>query len=109
LAIIIGGLSSGSSMAPPWTSLSCCKIQTAVRAHLDGRRVVACAEQQEVIVARRKSPFPSLSSDQAHAALRWLHALGKITSKEIAGALRERDRLASGVASRNSTARARDS
>jgi hypothetical protein len=45
-------------------------------------------------LAKKKAPFPKLTADQAHAALRWLHALGKVTSKEIAGALRERDRLA---------------
>jgi hypothetical protein len=48
----------------------------------------------------RKSPFPKLAADEAHAALRWLHALGKVSAKEIAGALKERDRLAAEIRAR---------
>jgi hypothetical protein len=41
----------------------------------------------------RKAPFPKLAERQALVTLRWLHALGKVTSKDIADALRHRDRL----------------
>lgn len=41
----------------------------------------------------RKSPFPRLSPKEAHAALRWLHALGKVRSSDIANALKEREQL----------------
>jgi len=42
---------------------------------------------------RRKSPFPRLSPQEAHAALRWLHALGKVKASDISGALKHRERL----------------
>jgi hypothetical protein len=45
-------------------------------------------------MAGRKARFPRLTSDEAHAALHWLHALGKVTSRQIVDALRERERLA---------------
>jgi hypothetical protein len=44
-------------------------------------------------MARKKTPFPKLAEREALAALRWLHALGTVTSKQIASALRERERL----------------
>ncbi len=42
---------------------------------------------------KRKTPFPKLSPKEAHAALRWLHALGKVTASDIAGALKHRQQL----------------
>lgn len=41
----------------------------------------------------RKKPFPRLSPAEAHAALRWLHALGKVKASDISGALKHRERL----------------
>ena len=40
---------------------------------------------------RRKAPFPKLAAEDALAALRWLHATGELTAKQIAGALRKRE------------------
>ena len=51
-------------------------------------------------MTRRKALFPKLSEREALAALRWLHALGKVRSKEIVDALRERDRLAAEIRER---------
>jgi hypothetical protein len=48
--------------------------------------------KREVKVAR-KHKFPRLTGQQAHAALRWLHALGKVTAKDIENALGHRERL----------------
>lgn len=42
---------------------------------------------------RRKTAFPRLPPAEAHAALRWLHALGKVKASDIAGALKGRDQL----------------
>jgi hypothetical protein len=42
---------------------------------------------------RKKKPFPKISAEDAHAALRWLHATGKVTSSDIVRALRKRDQL----------------
>jgi len=42
---------------------------------------------------KRKTPFPRLSPGEAHAALRWLHALGKIRASDISGALKHREQL----------------
>jgi hypothetical protein len=47
----------------------------------------------EVNVRGRKASFPALSAADAHAALRWLHATGKVTAREISGALKERENL----------------
>jgi hypothetical protein len=51
-------------------------------------------------VAARKSRFPKLSERDAHAALRWLHATGEVTAKQIAGALRKRDELVAEIKAR---------
>ena len=48
----------------------------------------------------RKQKFPKLTSDQAHAALRWLHALGKVTARDIESALGHRDRLVAEIRER---------
>lgn len=40
-----------------------------------------------------KHKFPKLSAEQPHVALRWLHALGKVTARDIEKALGHRDRL----------------
>ena len=45
------------------------------------------------MMPQRKGPFPRLSPDQAHAALRWLHAIGRVKASDIASALRRRDQL----------------
>jgi hypothetical protein len=42
---------------------------------------------------RRKAPFPKLAAEDALAALRWLHATGVVTAKQIASALRKRQEL----------------
>lgn len=42
---------------------------------------------------RRKTAFPRLSPAEAHAALRWLHALRKVKASDIAGALKHREQL----------------
>jgi hypothetical protein len=47
-------------------------------------------------MASNRQRFPVLSAD-AHAALRWLHATGKVTAKDIAGALEKRERLVSEI------------
>ena len=41
----------------------------------------------------REKRFPKLSAEQAHAALRWLHALVKVTRKDIQNGIGHRDRL----------------
>jgi hypothetical protein len=41
----------------------------------------------------RKQTFPKLTAQQAHAALRWLHLLGKVTANDIDKALGHRERL----------------
>jgi len=41
----------------------------------------------------RHQPFPELSPGDAHAVIRWLCALGKVTPRDIRAALRERDSL----------------
>ena len=51
-------------------------------------------------MARRKSPFPKLSPKEAHAALRWLHALGKVKTSDITGALRRREELVNEIKER---------
>jgi hypothetical protein len=51
-------------------------------------------------VAGRKSRFPKLSERDAHSALRWLHATGNVTAKQIAGALRKRDELVAEIKAR---------
>lgn len=48
----------------------------------------------------RKARFPSLTADQAHVALRWLHATGKVTAKDIGAALGERERLVAEIKAR---------
>jgi hypothetical protein len=45
-------------------------------------------------VARRRQPFPEITAQEAHAALRWLNATGKVTARQIAVALRKREALA---------------
>jgi hypothetical protein len=49
---------------------------------------------------RRKTAFPRLSPDQAHAALRWLHAVGKVKASDIAGALKGREQLVQEIKAR---------
>ena len=51
-------------------------------------------------MARRKTRFPSLSPDQAHASLRWLHATGAVTAKQIDDALHHRERLMAEIRAR---------
>lgn len=41
----------------------------------------------------RRARFPQLTENEAHAALRWLHAVGTVTSKQIVSALRRREKL----------------
>jgi hypothetical protein len=55
--------------------------------------------EAEVKVAR-KQKFPKLTAQQAHAALRWFHALGKVTAKDIENALGHRDRLVAEIKTR---------
>jgi hypothetical protein len=62
--------------------------------------VIASVATSEAIVDRRKSPFPSLSPDQAHAALRWLHATGKVRTADIVGALKKREQLVAEIKAR---------
>jgi hypothetical protein len=45
------------------------------------------------VAGRKKAPLPKLSAEDALAALRWLHATGVVTAKQIAGALRKREEL----------------
>jgi hypothetical protein len=45
------------------------------------------------MAGRKKAPFPKLSAEDALATLRWLHATGVVTAKQIAGALRKRKEL----------------
>jgi len=45
------------------------------------------------VAGRKKAPFPKITPVDAHAALRWLHATGKVTAKEIAGAIHRREAL----------------
>ena len=40
-----------------------------------------------------RQPFPELTPGDAHAVIRWLCALGKVTARDIRAALRERDSL----------------
>lgn len=51
-------------------------------------------------MARRKHRFPRLSPEQAHAALRWLHTIGKVRRSDIVGALKRRDRLVAEIKKR---------
>ncbi len=48
----------------------------------------------------RKSKFPKLSPSQAHAALRWLHALGKVTANDIKNAIGHREKLVAEIKAR---------
>jgi hypothetical protein len=48
----------------------------------------------------RKEKFPKLSAGQAQAALRWLHALRKVTTKDIASAVGHRERLVAEIKER---------
>jgi hypothetical protein len=48
----------------------------------------------------RKHHLPELSPGDAHAVIRWLYALGKVTARDIRTALRERDSLVSEVTGR---------
>jgi hypothetical protein len=48
----------------------------------------------------RKSQFPELTAQEAHVALHWLHATGRVTAKEIAGAIRKRDELVKKIKAR---------
>jgi hypothetical protein len=45
------------------------------------------------VAGRKKAPFPKLSAEDAHTALRWLHVTGAVTAKQIVAALREREDL----------------
>ena len=45
------------------------------------------------MVGRTKAPFPKITAAEAHAALRWLHALGRVTAKDIEKALSKRAEL----------------
>ncbi len=45
----------------------------------------------------RKQRFPKISAQEAHAALRWLHGLGKVRAKDIVDALRRREQLVSEI------------
>jgi len=51
-------------------------------------------------VSRKKQRFPQITGEQAHAALRWLHALGKVTAKDIETAFKHRDRLVAQIRAR---------
>jgi len=42
---------------------------------------------------RMRPPLPDLSPGDAHAVLRWLYALGKISARDVRAALHERDSL----------------
>jgi hypothetical protein len=55
--------------------------------------VPSAARKQEVKVAGRKKRFPGISADEALAALRWLHSVGKVSALEISGALKKREDL----------------
>lgn len=44
--------------------------------------------------------FPKLTAEQAHAALRWLHSLGKVKASDIVGALKRRDQLVEDIKQR---------
>jgi hypothetical protein len=45
------------------------------------------------VAGRKKAPFPKLTAMDAQTALRWLHATGVVTAKQIADALRKREAL----------------
>jgi hypothetical protein len=49
---------------------------------------------------RRKKSFPELTPGDAHAILRWLYALGKVTAREIRTAMDERDSLVAEITGR---------
>lgn len=44
-------------------------------------------------MARRKSRFPELTAEDAHAALRWLAATGVVKAKQITDALKKRQQM----------------
>jgi hypothetical protein len=46
---------------------------------------------------RAKAAFPKITVEDAHAALRWLHALGRVTAKDISNALSKRQELVSEI------------
>lgn len=48
-------------------------------------------------MAGRRKGFPNITAAEAHAALRWLMATGKVTAAEIWTALREREALAAEI------------
>jgi hypothetical protein len=45
------------------------------------------------VAGRKKAQFPKLATQDALAALCWLHATGVVTAKQIAGAIRKREEL----------------
>jgi hypothetical protein len=60
----------------------------------------ALPKTREVKRVARKARFPRISAEEAHAALKWLHALGKVSSRQIVDALRGRDRLVTEIKAR---------
>jgi len=57
-------------------------------------------EQEAKVAKRKNAPFPRLTAADAHTALRWLHATGVVTAKQIAGALKKRQELVSEIKAR---------
>ena len=49
---------------------------------------------------KAKPPLPELTPGDAHAVIRWLYALGKVTARDIRTALRERDSLVAEITGR---------
>jgi hypothetical protein len=68
-------------------------LRTLLRAAGKGDGSLRLCKREVKVAGRKKAPFPSLTADQAHTALRWLHELGRIRSQDIAAALRDGDRL----------------
>jgi len=45
------------------------------------------------VAGRKKAAFPKITPEDAHSALRWLHALGRVTAKDIQHSLSNRAEL----------------